>query len=215
MGALTRNLTVKVGDLRRYAGVLAAVMLIGFSFRSYDPSVLGLPLIMAGLAIRLWAAGHVSKDRTLTTSGPYRYIRHPLYLGTIIAFLGWPLVLEMPWLALLLFVTIVPVYLWHIAAEERHLCQAFGQQYESYRQAVPALLPVPWRVGPPSPVRFDWRRAILVNDWYKGALWTVLGLIAVDLIEDFFWPAVFTGRPLAACVSDILDFTAVWRTGHF
>jgi len=215
MPAWIRDLTSDVARLRRYAGALAAVVLIGFSCRTHDPSMLGLPLIIVGLAIRLWAAGHVSKHRVLTTSGPYRYVRHPLYLGTIIAFLGWPLVLERYWLALIVFAIIVPVYLWQIAAEERQLCQAFGQQYESYRRAVPALLPVPWRVGPPKAARFDWRRAIVINGWYKGVLWTVLGLAAIDLMEDLLYPAVFMGRPLSACVSDILDFTAVWRTGHF
>jgi protein-S-isoprenylcysteine O-methyltransferase Ste14 len=44
----------------------------------------GVPFAMAGEALRVWAAGHLVKAREITTSGPYRWISHPLYLGSAI-----------------------------------------------------------------------------------------------------------------------------------
>src|SRR3954465_13447530 len=44
--------------------------------------VFGLPLAAAGELIRIWAAGHLNKSREVTRSGPYRFVAHPLYLGS-------------------------------------------------------------------------------------------------------------------------------------
>ena len=41
-----------------------------------------LPVALAGEAIRFWAAGHLNKSREVTRSGPYRFVAHPLYLGS-------------------------------------------------------------------------------------------------------------------------------------
>lgn len=37
------------------------------------------PLVLAGVGIRMWASGVIMKNRELATSGPYRYVRHPLF----------------------------------------------------------------------------------------------------------------------------------------
>ena len=42
---------------------------------------LGVAIAIPGMLIRLWASGHVKKDKSLATSGPYGYVRHPLYVG--------------------------------------------------------------------------------------------------------------------------------------
>src|SRR3954462_789836 len=44
--------------------------------------VFGLPVAAAGELIRIWAAGHLNKSREVTRSGPYRFVAHPLYLGS-------------------------------------------------------------------------------------------------------------------------------------
>src|SRR5436190_20025012 len=46
----------------------------------------GLPVAVAGELIRIWAAGHLNKSREVTRSGPYRFVAHPLYLGS--SFIG-------------------------------------------------------------------------------------------------------------------------------
>ena len=48
----------------------------------------GLLVAVVGEAIRVWAAGHLEKSREVTTSGPYRWTGHPLYVGSSILALG-------------------------------------------------------------------------------------------------------------------------------
>ena len=48
----------------------------------------GAAVALSGQAIRLWAAGHLEKSREVTTSGPYRFTRHPLYAGSSMMALG-------------------------------------------------------------------------------------------------------------------------------
>jgi protein-S-isoprenylcysteine O-methyltransferase Ste14 len=107
-------------------------------------------LALAGLVVMLWArttlgrnwsAGVVLKeDQELVTRGPYRFVRHPIYSGLLLMFLGWAV-----WrgrysgfwgwgIALLLF--------WIKAiAEERLMTQHFGDAYRHYKARVKALVP--------------------------------------------------------------------------
>ena len=48
----------------------------------------GLTIAALGEAVRVWAAGHLEKSREVTRSGPYRWTRHPLYVGSTIMALG-------------------------------------------------------------------------------------------------------------------------------
>src|SRR6188472_1961131 len=51
--------------------------------------IAGLLLALPGEALRLWAAGHIEKGREITRSGPYRFTRHPLYVGSAILGAGF------------------------------------------------------------------------------------------------------------------------------
>src|SRR5580658_7817711 len=59
---------------------------------------LGVGFIVAGLLLRLWSNGFAIKNDKLTTSGPYAFVRNPLYLGTFLIAIGFVLVLQSdPW----------------------------------------------------------------------------------------------------------------------
>src|SRR5665213_513230 len=60
----------------------------------------GIGYIIAGLLIRLWSNGYAIKNDKLTTSGPYAFVRNPLYLGTFLIAIGFIIVLKSdpPWL---------------------------------------------------------------------------------------------------------------------
>src|SRR5205807_3637577 len=64
----------------------------------------GIGYIIAGLMIRLWSNGYAIKNDKLTTSGPYAFVRNPLYLGTFLIALGFAIVLKMGWIAGPLFI---------------------------------------------------------------------------------------------------------------
>ena len=51
--------------------------------------IAGIPFIFLGIVIRMWASGHVKKNKMLATDGPYAYVRHPLYVGNILLLVGY------------------------------------------------------------------------------------------------------------------------------
>jgi protein-S-isoprenylcysteine O-methyltransferase Ste14 len=103
--------------------------------------VIGSIFIVAGLALRAAAAGHVIKDRQLTTTGPYAYTRHPLYLGSLIMAAGFAVAARSIWIVLAMVVIFIGVYLPVIRVEEYHLHGAFEDRFNDYARQVPLLLP--------------------------------------------------------------------------
>lgn len=116
----------------------------------------GLPLVVAGLALRIWSAGHIRKGREIARSGPYAFTRNPLYLGSFLIGTGfavqsgiWPLV---PIFVLVFLLIYLPV----MRQEERELENSHGEEYLAYRRRVPLFLPVRWPTSPPR-ARFSWK----------------------------------------------------------
>src|ERR1044072_6589465 len=74
---------------RRMAlGGLTAIVARMLARHTWDSWYAGLAVAVVGEGIRVWAAGHLEKSREVTTSGPYRWMRHPLYVGSSILALG-------------------------------------------------------------------------------------------------------------------------------
>ena len=78
----------------------------------------------------------------LVTSGPYRWVRHPLYSTTIVILLLWPS-MTANWAA---FVAVSTAYFFlGSIPEEEKLVEEFGDAYRRYQQVVPRLVPAPGR----------------------------------------------------------------------
>jgi protein-S-isoprenylcysteine O-methyltransferase Ste14 len=113
---------------------------------------LGLALVVLGLtfsvAARVWLGNNWSgmvtlkRDHELIRSGPYRWVRHPIYTGLLLAILGSAIALG-EWRGLIALVLVAAAVLRRIAIEERFLTQQFGAAYARYRAEVPALVPMP------------------------------------------------------------------------
>ncbi|MBV9158319.1 MAG: isoprenylcysteine carboxylmethyltransferase family protein [Acidobacteriaceae bacterium] len=107
----------------------------------------GLPVSILGLALRGWAAGHLAKNQQLATTGPYAYIRNPLYAGTLMVALGIVIASRSAWLALVFATVFLLIYLPSIELEEQHLRNLFSE-YAPYASRVRRFLPgQKWR-GP-------------------------------------------------------------------
>jgi hypothetical protein len=101
----------------------------------------GIILMVAGLLVRFWASGFISKSRTLATSGPYAYTRNPLYLGNFILGLGIVIISNNLWLILYYIVSFTILYIGTILEEQKVLEEKFGKAYLEYTSCVPMFLP--------------------------------------------------------------------------
>jgi protein-S-isoprenylcysteine O-methyltransferase Ste14 len=102
--------------------------------------LLGSVFVIAGVAIRALASGHVRKNEQLATSGPYAYTRNPLYLGSLVLAAGFVIAARSWWIAAAALIFFVVVYVPVIRAEEAFLRQRFPQ-FDEYARQVPRLMP--------------------------------------------------------------------------
>lgn len=111
---------------------------------------IGLLVTAAGIGFAVCARIHlgrnwsgrvtVKEDHELIRSGPYRFVRHPIYTGLLLAILGTAIAFG-EWRGLVALVLLTVSFLVKIRVEERFMRETFGDQYERYRAEVPALIP--------------------------------------------------------------------------
>jgi protein-S-isoprenylcysteine O-methyltransferase Ste14 len=111
---------------------------------------LGLLMTIAGLLFACWARAilgrnwsgvvQLKQDHELIEAGPYRYVRHPIYSGLLLAFLGTALMIG-EWRALLALAIIAASFWRKLRLEERWLGEYFGDAYTDYMRRVKALVP--------------------------------------------------------------------------
>jgi protein-S-isoprenylcysteine O-methyltransferase Ste14 len=135
---------------------------------------LGAAVSAGGELLRVWAAGHLTKGGTrLTISGPYRWTRNPLYLGSLGLGLGVSIA-TMRWQVFaLLGAFFGAVYRPVMRAEAARLAIAFAEDYDRFARQVPLFWPRPGRRGDPSPSRFTWRRVVANGEHWTVAGWTL------------------------------------------
>ncbi len=138
---------VRLKNLRLRFLPLTAISLLLWIWVSDDPVdlALGGALVMAGLALRGWGAGHLIKTRQLTTSGPYAHVRHPLYLGSLLCATGFALMaggVVGPAILVASTLWFVLVYFPRKDRTEADRLEAvYSADFVCYRAAVPALVP--------------------------------------------------------------------------
>jgi protein-S-isoprenylcysteine O-methyltransferase Ste14 len=94
----------------------------------------GLFVGLPGEVLRVWAAGHIHKGSEITRSGPYRVIRHPLYLGSTILGAGFVIAARSAIVAVLVAAYLGLTLLAATRTEEAALDQRFGGAYSDYRE---------------------------------------------------------------------------------
>lgn len=128
-----------------------------------DMFILGAVFALLGMLIRLWASGHVKKDKVLTTTGPYGFVRHPLYVGNHLITLGFCIASGLWWSFLAWGVIALFFYPGTIAHEDEVLQRLFGQSWERWRAVTRALIP---RLTPYQPgAKGEWSFA---QSWHNG-----------------------------------------------
>lgn len=125
---------------------------LGERFLRWHPANfwIGTLLVLAGLGLaicaRLALRGNwsitveVKQQHELIRSGPYRWVRHPIYTGLLIAFVGTALTVGQ-WRGILGVVIVYLTLRMKSAMEERYMLETFGDSYRQYQHEVPALVP--------------------------------------------------------------------------
>lgn len=111
---------------------------------------LGLVLTVCGLAIAFWARHHLGRywsdkvevkvEHKLIRSGPYAYMRHPIYSGVLLAVAGTALAVG-EWRGILAFLILLTNYTAKAKKEERLLASQFGNEFEAYKRQTGFLIP--------------------------------------------------------------------------
>jgi protein-S-isoprenylcysteine O-methyltransferase Ste14 len=133
--ARTRARTAEALARRRVAlGFVCGAVTLALAQPTAGSIVVGMSIAAVGEALRVWAAGHLNKAREVTSSGPYRWLPHPLYAGSSIMGVGLAIacanVLVTALIAIYLIVTMTAA----IRNEEAFLRRAFGDRYDRYRR---------------------------------------------------------------------------------
>ena len=173
-----------VQRIRVPAGFVFAAIYLYFSQPRFDFLLAGLALAAAGLALRIWASGHIEKGTRLAVQGPYRWTRNPLYFGSFLMGLGFILAAANVWLLGLFLFLFLLIYIPVMRREEEELGQAFGFHYESYCQRVSLFVPylqspasVEEFVSQDRPRNFQWCRVILNREYN-----TVIGFLIISAL---------------------------------
>ncbi len=127
----------------------ASVALLVIPATSYN--YLGIIPVLAGVVLRFWASWTIFNTgngtplytrpaKALVTTGPYRLIRNPLYLGGFLIYLGIIIVIPSLFLAILGLIGL-PITFIGIVREEKGLETRFGEDYRRYKQRVPGWIP--------------------------------------------------------------------------
>lgn len=152
--------------------------------------LVGGALALAGCALRSWAAGHIRKAETLAVTGPYAYVRHPLYVGSLILGLGVTIAASRLSFYIFFAAYFVVVYTRTVKCEDETLEECFGEAFRRYRGRVRALLPrlSPYRPAEPAVEagrRFSLRRW-LRNREYEAVMGTLAGIGVLALKMALF-----------------------------
>jgi len=130
--------------------VIAGVLRGGsLAVHSVILAVIGALLFACGIALAVWARLHLARDwgmpmtqraePELVTSGPYRFVRHPIYSGLLMAMLGTALVDNL--LGLIVVAMLVAYFYYCGIIEERNLTATFPQAYPQYKSRTKMLIP--------------------------------------------------------------------------
>src|SRR5689334_4719416 len=136
---------------------------------------IGLPIALLGEALRVWAAGHLEKSREVTQSGPYRWFRHPLYVGSTLMGIGLAVAAGSVIVTALVLTYLAVTLTAAVRTEEAYLRTAFGDDYDAYKSGRST-----------SPVT---RRFSLTRAWKNREYRAMIGvaLVVAVLCAKWWW----------------------------
>ena len=123
---------------------LAVVLVVVYAWTGQTAplfAAVGLTVAMLGVLMRLYASGYIMKNKELAQSGPYAWVRHPLYTGNILLVVGFAVANRGLWAVPLAIAFFWFYYPPAIEYEDRKLKRIFGEVWRDWATRTPALLP--------------------------------------------------------------------------
>jgi protein-S-isoprenylcysteine O-methyltransferase Ste14 len=171
-----------IARLRVALGFVFGVLVLILAQPTGRSLLVGMSIAALGEVFRIWAAGHLHKAREVTASGPYRFVPHPLYVGSSVMGAGLAIACSSLLVALLIAIYLVTTLTAAIKSEEAFLRRTFGDQYDLYRSGVAAKR----RDLAATRRRFSAAQAI-ANREYRA----VVGFVIAVLL--LIWKATYNG----------------------
>jgi protein-S-isoprenylcysteine O-methyltransferase Ste14 len=137
----------------------------------------GAAIACVGEALRVWAAGHIHKGREVTSSGPYRWSAHPLYLGSTLMGAGLAVTSNSVIVSLLIGLYLAVTITIAIKTEESFLRRQFGDQYDAYHRHAPGSVD---QRAPSEERRFGFAQ-VMANREYRAMVGLLLAMVLLWL----------------------------------
>ena len=125
---------LRLARLRVPLGFVCGACALYFAHPTAPTLIAGAVIGVLGESIRLWAAGHLEKSREVTRSGPYRYTRHPLYVGSTVMAIGVAIGAGSWVVAALVALYMGSTIGAAVRTEEAFLRSRFGDEYDAYAE---------------------------------------------------------------------------------
>ena len=152
---------------RVFLGFVFAAIALWLATPTQATLIYGAMVSLIGELIRLWAAGHLEKGKEVTRSGPYRFTRHPLYLGSSLIGIGFAIAANHLVVAIIVVAYLLLTLTAAMRSEEAHLKEKFGDAYDAYVE----------KRSVPMERKFSWRRALHNREHH-----TIAGLVSGFLL---------------------------------
>jgi len=184
------TLVAALARLRVALGWVFGLLVIVLANPSRRSLLVGMSVAVVGEAIRVWAAGHLNKAREVTSSGPYRFVGHPLYLGSSVMGFGLAIACRSVVVAALIALYLAATITAAITSEEAFLRRHFGEQYDLYRSGVAER-----RKNPGEMRRRFSVQQVIANREYRAMVGLLIAILLLALKATYngsFWRAAGT-----------------------
>jgi protein-S-isoprenylcysteine O-methyltransferase Ste14 len=157
VSAFSANASTRTPGRFRFTGVTAVAVFVlvrvlrggSLAVRSPVLGAIGAVVFVAGIAVAVWARVHLGRnwgmpmtqraEPELVTSGPYRFVRHPIYSGLILGMIGTALATNL--LGLIIAAVLTAYFYYSASVEEKNLIATFPAAYPAYRAATKMIIP--------------------------------------------------------------------------
>jgi protein-S-isoprenylcysteine O-methyltransferase Ste14 len=182
---------------RSYTPIPFLIVMVVFARPTSMSLIAGVVLLLLGEAIRFWGVSIAGSETrytgafggsSLVTTGPFAYVRNPLYVGNILMYMGVGIMSMalFPWLVVAALCWFCIQYYLIVTREEEHLAKSFGAEYDEYRKHVRRFLPSfsSYRNATPSQKAVDFKRGVQSEQrTFQAIVLVTLMILVIYLLQ--------------------------------